>query len=210
MLPAADALPGRVLEVLEDIRRACSGERPSLVAVSSLAEGADRLLAELVLAPPIAGALLVVLPLELSDYRQDFASETSLAEFQSLLSQADELIFPPLAAPRSVGRDTPPPLPTSETREAGYEWAGQEVVNRCDVLVALWDGQPSRGRGGTAEIIAYARQAGRSSGFAPRPLMRSYKSGWKYFGTNGRIVEKTLTGSTVLTGLGRAGAPRRP
>jgi hypothetical protein len=28
------------------------------------------------------------------------------------------------------------------------------------VLIALWDGQPSRGKGGTAEIVAYARQRG--------------------------------------------------
>src|SRR5262249_50928770 len=161
VLPATDTLRGRVFEVLETIRQPRGGERVSLVAASNLAEGADRLVPELVLAPPVAGALLVVLPLELSDYCQDFASKTSLTEVQSLLSQADEIIFPPQPAPRKVGRDTPPPLLTSEMREAGYEWAGREVVNQCDVLVALWDGQPSRGRGGTAEIVAYARQAGR-------------------------------------------------
>jgi hypothetical protein len=162
VLPAGDALRGRVHEVLEEIRQRGNGKRrPSLAAVSSLAEGADRLLAELVLAPPFAGALFVVLPLELSDYRQDFATEESLTEFQTLLSQADEIIFPLPPPPRRVGRNTPPPVLISETREAGYEWAGQEVVKRCDVLIALWDGQPSRGRGGTAEIIAYARQEGR-------------------------------------------------
>src|SRR5439155_12740709 len=33
--------------------------------------------------------------------------------------------------------------------------------DRCDVLIALWDGQPARGRGGTAEVVALARRVGR-------------------------------------------------
>ena len=30
------------------------------------------------------------------------------------------------------------------------------------MLLALWDGEPSRGRGGTAEIVGVARQLGRT------------------------------------------------
>jgi hypothetical protein len=33
-------------------------------------------------------------------------------------------------------------------------------VESSDVLLALWDGGASRGRGGTAEIVAYARERG--------------------------------------------------
>jgi hypothetical protein len=32
-----------------------------------------------------------------------------------------------------------------------------ETVSECDVLLALWDGEPARGKGGTADVIAYAR-----------------------------------------------------
>src|SRR5262249_19847988 len=35
---------------------------------------------------------------------------------------------------------------------------GMETVNHCDLLLAVWDGEPARGRGGTAEIVAYARE----------------------------------------------------
>jgi len=38
---------------------------------------------------------------------------------------------------------------------------GQYVVDHCDVLIAVWDGQPSRGRGGTAEIVQYALEQNR-------------------------------------------------
>jgi hypothetical protein len=34
------------------------------------------------------------------------------------------------------------------------------VVDRADAVIALWDGEPSRGRGGTAEIVAYAKERG--------------------------------------------------
>ena len=39
-----------------------------------------------------------------------------------------------------------------------YEDVGQYVVTHSDILIALRDGRPSRGRGGTAEIVAYARE----------------------------------------------------
>ena len=48
-------------------------------------------------------------------------------------------------------------LDSSETREKAYERVGRYVVDRCDVLIALWDGERSRGHGGTAEIVDYAR-----------------------------------------------------
>jgi hypothetical protein len=34
------------------------------------------------------------------------------------------------------------------------------VVDRCDALIAVWDGEKSRGRGGTAEIVGYAQEQG--------------------------------------------------
>jgi hypothetical protein len=46
-------------------------------------------------------------------------------------------------------------------RDDAYLDGGMETVNHCDVLLAVWNGEPSRGRGGTAEIVAYARELGR-------------------------------------------------
>jgi hypothetical protein len=37
---------------------------------------------------------------------------------------------------------------------------GRAVVDRSSVLIAVWDGQPSRGLGGTADVVTYARQRG--------------------------------------------------
>ena len=34
------------------------------------------------------------------------------------------------------------------------------MVEHADVLIAVWDGRPARGMGGTADAVAYARQRG--------------------------------------------------
>ncbi len=132
---------GRVDEVLLDI----AGDEPGrrLLAVSALAEGADRLVAERVLAR--GGGVEVILPLPADDYEQDFADAGSRAEFRRLLAVATDVRIASFAGP---------------TRDDAYLAAGRGVVERCDVLLALWDGEASRGRGGTAEIVGMARATG--------------------------------------------------
>ena len=116
----------------------------SLTAVSSLAEGADRIVARRILARA-GGSLHAVLPLEPDDYRTDFAGSHAQDEFDVLLSQAVTVSL----------------SPRQETREAAYEHAGRAVLDSCDVLLALWDGQPARGRGGTAQLVAEATALGK-------------------------------------------------
>jgi len=108
--------------------------------VSSLAEGADRVVARELLAES-ASRLEVILPVAQSAYAEDFRDDKSRREFQRLLARATQV--------RQA--------PGHPTRQAAYEWAGRRVVDRCDALIAVWDGQPAAGRGGTAEIVQYAR-----------------------------------------------------
>jgi hypothetical protein len=113
----------------------------AVVVVSSLAEGADRLVAEVVLELPGA-SLEVILPLPADDFLDDFESAESREQFWTLLERASLVHVV----------DQPP----GESRPAAYERAGRELVDTCDVLIALWDGQASRGQGSTAEMIQYA------------------------------------------------------
>jgi hypothetical protein len=131
----------RVERLLDEI---IDARRP--VVVSSLAEGADRVVADLVLARPHAG-LAVVLPLPADDYERDFATNASVAEFRALLARAETV--------ETVV------VPADASRDQAYERAGHRVVERCEVLIAIWDGSRSRGRGGTAEIVEHARRVGR-------------------------------------------------
>jgi hypothetical protein len=117
---------------------------PGLLEVlSALAEGADRLAARVLLEEPEA-SLIAILPFAANDYMTDFASPESQAEFTDLLGRATRV-------------DVSGP---TASRVEGYERAGRLIVDSCDALFAMWDGEPARGRGGTAEIVEYARVAG--------------------------------------------------
>jgi hypothetical protein len=112
--------------------------------VSSLAEGADRIVARHAL---LRGASLdVVLPLEEAEYAKDFDSPASLEEFEDLLDGADSI---------AVTGAWP-----DGTRERAYANAGGATLQRCQILVALWDGEAARGLGGTAEVVAAAISEG--------------------------------------------------
>jgi len=146
-LPGDPMLAERVREVLTRLPTllpSLTDTPVRLVALSPLAEGADRLVAHEVLASP-DGALEVVLPLEKDDYVADFDSAESRREFESLLGRA-----------RRASRLTP-----SRRRPLAYTRVGRHVVDNCDVLIAIWDGRAAAGQGGTAEIVQYARESGR-------------------------------------------------
>ncbi|HBW20619.1 MAG: hypothetical protein ACLPN6_28480 [Streptosporangiaceae bacterium] len=114
----------------------------ALTAVSSLAEGADRVVASEFLHRQ--ARLEVVLPLPEAEYCKDFGSEESIAEFDRLLKKCP-----------ADRRDVVAP---TGSREQAYELAGRAVVDRSDAMIVVWDGQPARGRGGTADIYAYAQR----------------------------------------------------
>jgi hypothetical protein len=40
--------------------------------------------------------------------------------------------------------------------------AGRTVADRCDLLLAVWDGQPAAGLGGTADVVSHATYRGKS------------------------------------------------
>ncbi len=130
----------RIADVVGDL---ASGQEP-LELWSSLAEGADREVAHAALA--IDATLVAVLPLCADDYRSDFADAASCADFESLLAGATRVIV--------TGSDA------SGERVAAYERAGMAMLDAVDMLIAVWDGKPSRGRGGTSEIVAAARSRG--------------------------------------------------
>jgi hypothetical protein len=132
----------RCVETLHQLRQPDS----EIEIWSSLAEGADRLVAELV--PSVADRLVAVLPLAPDEYRRDFATSGSLRQFDALMAVADDV---EITGPDETG-----------SRESAYERAGLVIVERCDVLLALWDGKPPRGQGGTADIVRVAREQGRT------------------------------------------------
>jgi hypothetical protein len=129
----------------------------SFSVLSALAEGADRVVARAVLQD--AGARLdAVLPMTVEDYLEDFATEESREEFGRLLARCRK---PVALRVRRIRDDRSDPAAQAELRREAYAHVGHYIVDHCDVLVAIWDGEPSRGRGGTAEIVLYALEQNR-------------------------------------------------
>jgi hypothetical protein len=120
-------------EVENELRRYAANFR----GVSSLAAGADQIFSEAVLR--LGGKLHVVLPCR--HYDAAFESSATLANFRVLLQRAD--------AAETLDFDQP--------SEEAFLAAGRRVVVLSDVLVAVWDGQPAKGLGGTADIVEFAR-----------------------------------------------------
>jgi len=117
-----------------------------VVVVSALAEGADRIVARL--ARDVLGARLVAaLPMPKDAYEKDFAKAVSRREFRDLLTSADEVIEGPIQSKGRAWRTT------SEERNLQYAWASAYVARNADVLIAMWDGEPARGTGGTAHVV---------------------------------------------------------
>ena len=132
-----DAVSDAVDAVLDEV---CPiGHRDPVEVISGLAEGADRLVTDRVLARP-PSTVHAVLPLPAADYRNDFPDTASA--FDAYLADACAV-----DVARTGGGD----------RDEAYEVAGRWMVDLSDVVIAVWDGQQAAGRGGTAEIVEYAR-----------------------------------------------------
>lgn len=122
-----------------------------LAVVSALAEGADRVVVREVLTAAAAdwghpARLEAVLPMATEEYaRAQGLSNVSRAELDQLLLAATVA---------EVGQKR-------ASDEISYEQAGRRLVGRCDVLLALWNGRETGGRGSTAETLLYAASRGK-------------------------------------------------
>ena len=147
---AFDDAQGATQRIREGLRRLLEvagnggdGTQARIEVITSLAEGADRLVASEALTLP-GTTLSVVLPFPIDDYAREFETQESKAEYAQFLD-------------RSQTVEVMPPTPT---REAGYELQGRWVADHSDVLVAVWDGRASRRQGGTAQTVTYAAERG--------------------------------------------------
>ncbi len=122
-----------------------TGGAPLLI-LSGLAEGADRLVVDAA-RRALGGTYWAVLPLPDALYSRDFATAASRAEYDAFKAAARRVIKAPLMASRRALDGY------SEPRNQQYAWSGAYIAKRSQVLIALWDGKPARGTGGTAQVV---------------------------------------------------------
>jgi hypothetical protein len=110
-----------------------------VTGLSCLADGADQIFARAV--TELGGTLEAVIPA--TEYREKLPADSHPA-YDDLLAQATV-----------VHR-----LPFTESTSESHMAASKLMVDKADELYALWDEKPARGYGGTADVVAYAREHG--------------------------------------------------
>ena len=134
-----DLTPDTTEAVRAEILRVLARYRDGLEGVSCLADGADQLFARAVV--DAGGRLVAVVPAE--QYRDGLPYE-SQAEYDTLLQAAEEVVL----------------LPFVESTSESHMAASMAMLDRIEVLVAVWDGKPARGYGGTADVVDAAKRRG--------------------------------------------------
>lgn len=110
--------------------------------ISPLADGADMLVTEEAIIT-LDAKLSVILPYELDEYKKSIVDKN---RFNSLFSKKEKIEI--------LGFDG---TFTVLNKEHQYYLCGKKIVDICDLLIVLYDGLPSKGLGGTAEIVAYSK-----------------------------------------------------
>ncbi len=128
-----------IRDALDALRREIPGE---WIALSSIAGGGDQLFVQQALA--IGLAWHAILPLARAEFARDFTPE-DWATVEETLAAADHVRM----------------ISEYGDRKDGYLDCGIETVNGSDVLLAVWDGEPARGKGGTADVVQYAESIGK-------------------------------------------------
>lgn len=145
--PVLEARLGTLLDTLQS-----AAPTAGLRLLSSLAEGADTLVARVAIARGLP--LTAILPLPVEDYREDFVEDAARAEFDRLLAAADEVVVAP-AIRDDTGRVVP-------SRELAYVAAGEILAAASRLLITLWDGLDSAKLGGTAHVVDLRRHPERN------------------------------------------------
>lgn len=104
---------------------------------SSLANGTDQLFAAEIINLVIP--LVSVIPSE--NYENTFEKD-DLQSYYELLNKSSDIVTLPFDHP---------------SEEAFFE-AGKWITDRVDLMIAVWNGKPAKGLGGTADIVDYAQQ----------------------------------------------------
>lgn len=130
------ALKRKVRAHLETLKK---GNNRS-VMLNSIAAGADQLCAEI----GLSLGYELVCPLPFAYYRDDFQDGQRKA-YDRLLKRASRVYV----------------VSDSDDKDAAYLAAGKDIVQKCDVLLAVWDGTPQDSICGTVAVMAYANSLGK-------------------------------------------------
>jgi hypothetical protein len=116
----------------------------SFLLLTPLAEGADRIAAEVALNSGLA--LHVPIPMTLAEYERDFTTTESLDQFRRLLGAAHSQWQVSDSSLEAAS------LSAGAVRARKYAAAGDYIAQKSHVLILLWDGRDNQKIGGTSWV----------------------------------------------------------
>ena len=134
--------------MLQELNARANQQGGHIEVLTSLAAGADLELADV--ASDLQIPLHVILPTPAQDFHKDFEGDD--ASWSRVTKYIDMTTAGQLGSTIRVSQG-------SSERPDCYHETNIQILQSCDLLLAVWDGQPENGIGGTAEAIAYARRA---------------------------------------------------
>lgn len=132
-------LAALVQRLIDAAIREALDDRHDVIGLSCLADGADQIFASAVV--DHGGQIEAVIP---ATHYRDGLPPDAHAEYDRLLAQA-----------ATVHR-----LPFTDSTPEAHMAASTFMLDHADQLWAIWDGKPARGYGGTADVVALARDNG--------------------------------------------------
>jgi hypothetical protein len=142
-----EILASKISEFFDELRSLYP--HTPLMLLSPFAEGADRLAAEVAFTKGIE--VIAPLPMQSELYENDFQTTESLQEFQSMTKRAKYTFELPILAGSSYESISN----YGTARDKQYALVGSYIARHCQILLALWDGQPSELVGSTAQVVHF-------------------------------------------------------
>lgn len=124
---------------------ACNGQ---VELYSSIAEGADTLCVEV--ARKLGMPTHLLLPLEEENFMRDFTTQTAWERSREQIEMVRI----------HSGKGSLNMVPGACRRPDCYYNQGMYMLEACDILITVWDGQPAKGTGGTSEVVQKAKVMG--------------------------------------------------
>jgi hypothetical protein len=123
-----------ISKALASLRTQAPGE---WLGLASVAEGGDQIFIREVRS--LGMSWHAILPLPRAEFSKDF-SPPEWEAVEGILAGAEHVRV----------------ITENGTREDAYLDCGMATVDGSDLLLAVWDREPARGKGGTADVVAYA------------------------------------------------------
>jgi len=169
-----------ITAALEQLRHESPGD---WIGLSSVATGGDQLFVEQVLRLGLSWH--AILPLPPREFSQDFSPPEWL-EVEQHLARASHVLV----------------VDENGSREDAYLDCGMETVDGADVLIALWDGEPARGKGGTADVVDYAKSIGKPMLILDAATLAVRKENWRQLNQGNAMLTELNRLPEARTGAG--------